>query len=117
MCCSICTRAAPRAGNFDGMLKLLACAQLVLRSINSSRSAFVSVTYYEDFFDAYDMGASAIVQAGILMKVSKLWLRTCHNHAMGSVHHPVLDVTPVCGTWSACMRHVHAAASFKLEQF
>ena len=43
--------------------------QLVLRAINSSRSAFVSVTFYADFFDAYDMEAASLVQAGVLMKV------------------------------------------------
>jgi Rad9 len=46
--------------------------QLVLRSINTSRSAFVSVTYQEDFFDAYDMGGATIVQGSLPLKVLSL---------------------------------------------
>jgi len=51
------------------LIVMTASPQLVLRSINSSRSAFASATYHEDFFSAYDMGGATIVQAGVLMKV------------------------------------------------
>ena len=52
-------------------------AQLVLRSINTSRSAFVSVTYQEDFFDAYDMSGATIVQGSLPLKVHKGALVAC----------------------------------------
>ena len=52
-------------------------AQLVLRSISTSRSAFVSVTYQEDFFDAYDMSGATIVQGSLPLKVHEPALLAC----------------------------------------
>lgn len=46
------------------------CLQLILRSINSSRSAYASITYTNAFFDAYNVFGSNVVQAGVLAKVS-----------------------------------------------
>ena len=46
------------------------CAQLILRAINSSRSAYMSVTYDANFFHAYDVFDCNLVQAGLVMKVS-----------------------------------------------
>ena len=43
--------------------------QVVLRSINSSLSAYLSVTYNANFFDSYDVLDCTVVQAGLLMKV------------------------------------------------
>lgn len=43
--------------------------QIVLRTINSSLSAYLSVTYSAGFFDAYDVLDCNVVQAGLLMKV------------------------------------------------
>ncbi|KAI3432588.1 hypothetical protein D9Q98_004136 [Chlorella vulgaris] len=43
-------------------------ARIVLRTINSSLSAYLSVTYNADFFDSYDVLDCTVVQAGLLMK-------------------------------------------------
>ena len=43
-------------------------AQVVLRTINSSLSAYLSVTYAAQFFEAYDVLDCNVVQAGLLMK-------------------------------------------------
>ncbi|PRW61626.1 Cell cycle checkpoint control RAD9A [Chlorella sorokiniana] len=43
-------------------------ARIVLRTINSSLSAYLSVTYNAGFFDAYDVLDCNVVQAGLLMK-------------------------------------------------
>ena len=43
--------------------------QIVLRTINSSQSAYLSVTFAAAFFDAYDVLDCNVVQAGLLMKV------------------------------------------------
>ena len=43
--------------------------QVVLRTINSSLSAYLSVTFNAHFFDAYDVLDCTVVQAGLLMKV------------------------------------------------
>ena len=45
--------------------------QVVLRSINSSLSAYLSVTYNANFFDSYDVLDCTVVQAGLLMKVGR----------------------------------------------
>jgi hypothetical protein len=43
---------------------------LVLRSINSARSAFLAVTLSAQFFESYNLFASTgLVQAGVLLKV------------------------------------------------
>lgn len=60
LCCSrvICLLAPAR------------CLQLVLRSINSARSAFLAVTLSAQFFESYNLFASTgLVQAGVLLKV------------------------------------------------
>ena len=43
--------------------------QLILRSINSSRSAYASITFTSTFFDAYNVFGANVVQSGILAKV------------------------------------------------
>ena len=43
--------------------------QLILRSINTSRSAYASVTFYNTFFNGYDVFGTSVVQAGVLVKV------------------------------------------------
>lgn len=51
----------------------LVCVQVVLRSINSSKSAYFSVSFQNTFFDEYNVFQRNIVQAGVLMKV-KIWV-------------------------------------------
>lgn len=43
--------------------------QVVLRSINSSKSAYASVSFQSSFFDEYNVFQRNVVQAGVLMKV------------------------------------------------
>lgn len=45
------------------------CVQVVLRSINSSKSAYFSVSFQNTFFDEYNVFQRNVVQAGVLMKV------------------------------------------------
>lgn len=42
---------------------------MVLRTINSSLSSYLSITYGANFFDSYDVLGCNVVQAGLLMKV------------------------------------------------
>lgn len=49
---------------------LCSLLQLILRCINPSRSAYLSLTFHASCFDAYDVFRSEVVQAGVLMKVS-----------------------------------------------
>ncbi|GIL92700.1 hypothetical protein Vretifemale_20210 [Volvox reticuliferus] len=42
--------------------------QLVLRSINTAKSAFLSVTYFNRFFDSYEVYDAAVVQTIVLSK-------------------------------------------------
>ncbi|DBA81778.1 hypothetical protein WJX77_008673 [Trebouxia sp. C0004] len=42
--------------------------RVVLRSINSSKSAYASVSFQSNFFDEYNVFERSIVQAGVLMK-------------------------------------------------
>ena len=44
--------------------------QLILRSINTARSAFVAITFRNETFDAFDVYETVIVQAGVLIKVN-----------------------------------------------
>lgn len=46
-----------------------ASAQLILRDINTSQSAYASVTLHSTFFDAYDVFVNSVVQTGVLIKV------------------------------------------------
>ena len=48
--------------------------QVVLRSINSSKSAYASVSFQSNFFDEYNVFERNIVQAGVLMKVDHIWI-------------------------------------------
>lgn len=43
--------------------------QVVLRSINSSSSAYAAVTFHSNFFDEYNVFGANVIQAGVLMKV------------------------------------------------
>lgn len=51
---------------------MMVLVQIILRTINSSKSAYAAVTYYAAFFHSYDLLGTAVVQAGILMKVISL---------------------------------------------
>ena len=57
--------------HFAAKLELLSTStvQVVLRSINSSKSAYASVSFQSNFFDEYNVFQRNIVQAGVLMKV------------------------------------------------
>ncbi|KAK9917986.1 hypothetical protein WJX75_000276 [Coccomyxa subellipsoidea] len=50
--------------------------KLILRSINSSRSAYASITYTNAFFDAYNVFGSTVVQASVLAKQALALFRT-----------------------------------------
>ncbi len=43
--------------------------QLILRAINSSKSAFMAVTLNARFFESYAVLNAGVVQAGVLLKV------------------------------------------------
>ena len=45
--------------------------QLTLRSINSSRSAYASISFIDTFFDAHNIFGASVVQAGVLAKVER----------------------------------------------
>mmetsp|Transcript_25782 Transcript_25782/g.72169 ORF Transcript_25782/g.72169 Transcript_25782/m.72169 type:complete len:84 (+) Transcript_25782:136-387(+) len=45
--------------------------RLILRGINSARSAYMSVTFHCGFFDSYGVFDTAVVQAGVLIKVGQ----------------------------------------------
>lgn len=47
-------------------------SQVVLRSINSSKSAYASVSFHSNFFEEYNVFEKNIVQASVLMKVVQL---------------------------------------------
>ena len=64
-----CTRCRRTPG---GWLLSGRALQLVLRSINTSRSAYAAVTFQQHqqrFFSAYDTFGNQVVQAGIVLKV------------------------------------------------
>ena len=72
--------------------------QVVLRSINSSLSAYLSVTYNANFFDSYDVLDCTVVQAGLLMKVGR-WrvLRGRGRVCVAGCHlQPACSVLPAC---------------------
>ena len=58
--------------HFAANIELLSTTvvQVVLRSINSSKSAYASVSFQSNFFDEYNVFQRNIVQAGVLMKVT-----------------------------------------------
>ena len=45
--------------------------QLILRSINPAKSAFLAVTFESTFFETHNVFGSNIIQAGILVKVRR----------------------------------------------
>ncbi len=45
-------------------------AQLYLRSINTSKSAFFAVVFNAGFFDRYELYDAQLVQSAVLIKVS-----------------------------------------------
>lgn len=55
-----------------GMRSSTCHVQLILRSINSSRSAYASISFINTFFDAYNIFGATVVQAGVLAKVKIL---------------------------------------------
>eukprot|EP00878_Enallax_costatus_P046909 GHUV01057228.1.p1 GENE.GHUV01057228.1~~GHUV01057228.1.p1 ORF type:complete len:126 (+),score=26.60 GHUV01057228.1:240-617(+) len=51
--------------------------RLVLRSINSARSAFLAVTFSANFFESYNVfGGTGLIQAGVLLKHMLATFRT-----------------------------------------
>ncbi|GIL57565.1 hypothetical protein Vafri_12774 [Volvox africanus] len=50
--------------------------QLVLRSINTAKSAFLSVTYFNRFFDSYEVYDTTVVQTIVLSKNALAILRS-----------------------------------------
>lgn len=46
--------------------------QLILRSLNTSKSAFASITFNSGFFDSHAIFNSRDVKSSILIKVSKV---------------------------------------------
>ena len=71
----------------------------MLRSINSSKSAYASVTYYSRFFESFDVFDRSLLQAGVLMKVSMLCaasLTLALQTRAGAIMHP-----PLC--YSKCL--------------
>lgn len=63
--------------------------QFVLRTINTSRSAYMSLTFGMRFFDTYDVYNCEVVQAGLLLKVGT------------AVWHPLSLCLP--GFWHMCV--------------
>lgn len=58
------------------------CApQLILRAINSSKSAFMAVTFNARFFESYSVLNASVVQAGILLKVRRWFWQCVHSNA------------------------------------
>lgn len=70
--------------------------QIVLRTINSSLSAYLSVTYNAGFFDSYDVLDCNVVQAGLLMKVGA--------ETAASVHKPRPALRAVKNATGCCPR-------------
>lgn len=58
------------------LLNILFVWQVVLRSINSSSSAYAAVTFHSNFFEEYNVFGSNVIQAGVLMKVALVSLHT-----------------------------------------
>ena len=77
--------------------------QLILRAINSSKSAFLAVTFSARFFDAYAVIGANVVQAGILLKARARAL----TRACGRVH-------ARSGTLSYCSKGVRGRAGFSV---
>ncbi|KAK9829514.1 hypothetical protein WJX72_006295 [[Myrmecia] bisecta] len=42
--------------------------KLILRTINTAKSAYASVTFYSNFFESYDVFDATVIQAGVQMK-------------------------------------------------
>lgn len=56
----------------DSLLSHHACLQLILRSINPAKSAFLAINFECSFFSTYNVYGGAMVQAGVLIKVSRV---------------------------------------------
>ncbi|KAK9836039.1 hypothetical protein WJX81_008024 [Elliptochloris bilobata] len=57
--------------------------KLILRDINTSQSAYASVTLHNAFFDAYDVFDSSVVQTGVLIKHMLALFRTQRIFKLG----------------------------------
>ncbi|KAG1675440.1 hypothetical protein FOA52_001738 [Chlamydomonas sp. UWO 241] len=53
--------------------------RLVLRSINTAKSAFFAVTFSSSFFDDYQVHGSEVVQSAVLLKITKTYHLECMN--------------------------------------
>jgi hypothetical protein len=51
---------------------------MIISSINSSQTAYMSVTFHCGFFDSYSVFAAAVPQAGVLIKVATHPCRLMH---------------------------------------
>lgn len=77
--------------------------QIVLRTINSSLSAYLSVTYNADFFDSYDVLDCTVVQAGLLMKVlAELQIPDCGCLQSTAVSTTALVLPAVLACYYSC---------------
>lgn len=47
-------------------------SQLILRCINATQSAYLSLTFHARYFETYDVFNQDVVQAGVLMKVREV---------------------------------------------
>lgn len=74
--------------------------QLILRTINAARSAYMSVTLDARFFDEYHVFDCTVVQAGILMKVGAgaVWAGAVRGAYWQARHSPLMrcDMHPPC---------------------
>ena len=82
--------------------------QLILRSINMARSAFVAITFRNETFDAFDVYETVIVQAGVLIKVSGAAIDgtssiTFLTHSENYLHRSI-NLSTVCprSKWRLC---------------
>jgi hypothetical protein len=86
-------------------------AQLILRSINSSRSAYASVTFTNTFFDSFNVYGTQVVQAGILAKVHAFAL--CEALPLHAAVPPAVAPGPMWGFPQ--LAHVRAARPGALQ--
>lgn len=81
----------------------------MLRSINSSLSAYLSVTYNAGFFDSYDVLDCNVVQAGLLMKVGAAAGGACGCCSLKRAE-LVSARQPLCRPWGARRQQPATAA-------
>lgn len=84
---------AQHAANHRRCLCTCLLLQLVLRSINSARSAFLAINFSANFFESYSVfGGTGLVQAGVLLKVRPL-----------ALPEDTMGLCPVCSaSWRSC---------------